>query len=127
MMKKKKATKKPRVKLSVQVLQRARALIKKGWTRRSFAKDKRDNVVWVNDPTATKFCLAGALDRATRDLGREKRKDPHQNAGSAAYARVLDVVSGKHCRLIASFNDDMTTTKQDVIAVIDAAINMETN
>lgn len=52
----------------VEILRRARKLIEIGWTRNANARNNRNAEVSVNDPTATCFCLYGAILRASTNL-----------------------------------------------------------
>lgn len=49
------------------------------WTRDAAARDKNDNIVNITSPTACKFCVTGAVERARLNLCLEEgSKVEHQ-------------------------------------------------
>ncbi len=89
----------------LQALRKARALIAKGWTQGTFAKDRDGISVDVNDPDACRFCAAGAVLRVC--------------GSGSLFDKVL---SGALGGLFPRFNDLPTTKKSDVLRVFDEAI-----
>lgn len=51
------------------VLERAAALVRQGWTRGWYARDEYDAEVGAAEATACKWCLVGAISRARTELG----------------------------------------------------------
>lgn len=81
------------------------------WTKCAHARDADGKaVLWTSDE-AVCFCLAGAIDRCFRD-------DPHgkQLAWDKVYAVVVKRGLG-----VTGFNDSITTTHKDILAVLDEA------
>ena len=50
------------------VLQEAKRLIEKGWTKETFARDEHGRSCNFLDRRAVAFCMVGAIDRAAADL-----------------------------------------------------------
>jgi len=55
--------------LQTEVVERAIALLEKGWTYGAFARDAHGHEVPVLSERAARFCGLGALDRAHYDFG----------------------------------------------------------
>ena len=55
--------------IQTEVVERAIALLEKGWTYGAFARDAHGREVPVLSRRAARFCGVGALDRAHHDLG----------------------------------------------------------
>jgi hypothetical protein len=53
----------PRPRPLVETLKRARALVKRGWCRFSYAEDARGRAVDPLNRSARRFCVAGAIRR----------------------------------------------------------------
>ena len=93
----------------IQTLKRARALIAKGFTKFTLARDKAGLPVLVNSPAATSYCANGALIRVAS-------KKP------AIYIRALAALNGVVTGLVPEVNDRPETTKADVLRAFDRAI-----
>ncbi len=97
------------------VLRRARALVKRGWTKRAFARNKYGHEVALESNAACRFCAEGAIRRVTGETG--------DSDTSEATRKALPVLSGVVAGGIApAFNDLRETKKADVIAAFDRAI-----
>lgn len=106
-------------------LKGAKARIEKGWTKGDFAKDKDGWSVSAVDETATCFCTIGALraefgHEKVRQVGYRKVKRLIQKYAEAT--EVGQELEYEYGFSIAGFNDHPRTTKEDVLAVFDAAI-----
>lgn len=101
-------------KTALEVLQRARALIKKpeNWTKHSYARTEDGDSVWWTNPNATCFCGLGAIRRASGNRH-------HLIAG----AESLLCESIERCSF-SKFNDDPKTEHKDVLLAFDTAIQL---
>lgn len=92
------------------ILKGARAILDSPnrWTRRSYARDANGRPVPIMDGKACSFCLVGALGRAAGGL-----------AGAHLAERIL---SDELMDYAPDWNDDPERTHEEVIAVLDAAI-----
>lgn len=100
---------------AIELLQLARTRIEAGWTQGWFARDQYNMRVQVYDENATCFCLAGALCNTWC------RQEEHHKS-----IALLRSVLGTKYENIVQFNDSSSTTKEDVLKLIDAAIIMGT-
>src|SRR6185295_11040321 len=112
-----------RMKTVLQILQEARALIAKGWTQGTYYT-----------PDKSKFCLVGALSEAsgpldTHTLATDVRIQAYRKAAEAvAKGLMVDSTPGEHDEFyigLVPFNDQPGRTKDEVLALIDKAINAE--
>jgi predicted aconitase len=85
------------------------------WTREFQARDIEGRCIAWNEPEAVCFCLMGAINRASRDI------DPDDITPAYDAMNVLDSVIDA---AIPTFNDRPTTTHEDVLKALDAAIKM---
>jgi hypothetical protein len=95
---------------ALELLQQARSKIERGWTKGWFARDENDMRVDIGSGLACKFCLSGALYVEVGD-----------NSWVSARRHILDNLRGPHQNFV-SFNDDPYTTKEDVLNLLDRAI-----
>jgi hypothetical protein len=94
------------------VLALARAFVEAGWTQRFSARDRHGLNLMPTDNEAVRFCVAGALGRATYEL------EPPE----APYLSLLSHVCWeKHGELLHVFNDSPGVTHDEVLALFDAA------
>jgi hypothetical protein len=97
---------------ALDVLQGARALVMRGWTKFAKARDKIGYPVAYDSPNAVCHCAEGALLCAA---GRE----------TTAYLGAVKVMSGVVAGgILPPFNDLPETTQADVVAAFDRAIEM---
>ena len=95
----------------------ARNLVKKGWCKNHHAESKSGKVVDANSRCAVKFCASGALRRVTK-------------TNYDLLIACLHVVEQKlpkpqgisDFNFITEYNDKVTTTKQDIIALFKNAL-----
>jgi len=96
---------------ALELLREAKRLIEeKGWTQGDFARNSRGNGVSVVSRTATCFCAFGALQ--ANAVGH-----------AASYIAACDILEA--ClpeKSVVSYNDHPTTTKADILALYDRAI-----
>lgn len=102
---------------TVEILHRIRGLISdpNHWTKGVFATDQHGAAVPASDPTATCFCVAGAAMRVRSQID-EADLIHFREAKS-----IMRITAGGWLPI---FNDDPLTTHQDVMSVIDKAIEM---
>jgi len=107
------------VKTPIEILQAAKAVIDHPlkWTVGSYARDGADREVPINSPDACKFCLMGAVFKATgRPFGpADNEKEPFAIAWKA-----LRGVTGYPA--LGQFNDALGREHSEIIEAIDAAI-----
>jgi hypothetical protein len=99
-------------------LTKAKALLMdRGWTQSAFARDKDGKPIMSKDETATCYCMLGAIQASCC-----QRWD-----GCYAVAAVAEVMSSEGGRLpdLAFFNDYPDRTLDEVIALIDKAIQAQ--
>lgn len=116
--------------LAKQQLSHARNLIStKGWTKGTFARNAEGKGVSEINPTATCFCMLGAINNYVfnkHDQLRETAPDGEYemqlqalwDANEAAMAALRTTT----CDNIPTFNDAPERTVEEVLAAFDAAI-----
>jgi hypothetical protein len=97
---------------TVQVLRRAKALLKKkGWTRGAMARDVEGNPVIARSKKAAKFCAVGAIHAVAAAGERQRVKA----------LDALDSAAGPHDHAV-SYNDARRRTLAQVLTLFDKAI-----
>ncbi len=86
-----------------ETLDKARALIEKGWTQGASARGKSKRQVELNSPSAVCFCASGAINRAA----------PRFGGVYAAASEALKRAIGQ--RFIVAWNDAEGRTQAEVI------------
>lgn len=111
----------------------AAALVRQGWVRGSFAEDNSRKPVDIQSPSATCFCIMGAVVRAGFDLGLAEPRIPPGDTWSSASALGFDLVpqvrealgpKAGDPRASASpnyWNNQKARTAEEVIAALEAA------
>lgn len=102
----------------IEGLKSARVLLENGWTTRQTARNSRGEGVSVYDPTACSFCVLGAVWRVggyVSPLG----GDMEELVRRVIRARVP---LGNHAP--GTYNDAEGRTKEEVLSVIDEAIEL---
>lgn len=84
------------------------------WTKDAYARDKNGKQVSTDDETAYCFCLTGLL------LNKQVSAKP-----CSAVLRALHKLEGSYIN-IPEFNDDVKTTHEDVLKLLDSAIEIST-
>lgn len=97
-------------------LKQARRLIaEKGWTQDTYARDANGERVDEDSRQATCFCIYGAV----------KRAKPQWLVEQDTMDCLDDLAAGiTGFRNIVGFNDRPTTTREDVLAALDQAIEV---
>lgn len=95
---------------TLQVLRKARALIKKGWTQGAFARRKNGHTTEDDSAAAVKFCVRGAINRVAR-FG-------EWQVASKCLQDALD----DPWRSLVEFNDAKGRKRAEVVALFDRAI-----
>lgn len=117
MSKTEKMNKKRQEQLVITILERARELVRKGWTRNQMAATKNGKQTDTKSDAACKFCTMGAVGRAYLDLTGDKGNIWFSAATRSALSH-LEAFAGTS---IASFNDSQTT-KKPILALFDKAL-----
>jgi hypothetical protein len=113
------------------VLERAKRLVEKGWTRGRMAY-KGDGEIECTpfDPEATGFCMGGALVRAAADVFGECAQSVADLSAQAmvAQTRARELIEAANCKevvvtTIERFND-RALTKDEVLAAFDRALRV---
>lgn len=100
------------------ILREARRLIAEvGWTQHEFARDAGGNLVRYASPKAACFCAIGAARRALATLGA-----PGASGRPGVVAPLRKQARARGYRCVVEFNDDPTTTKDEVLELFDDAI-----
>lgn len=94
------------------VLREARRLVKRGWCQFALARDDRRRRCGLDAPRATRFCMIGAIGRASPGAARGKALD--------AVTRALH--RDFRCWGTGAFNDAPGRTLAEVLEVFDRAI-----
>lgn len=106
---------------STRILQKARALVERGWTKGASARNKHGSMVFINSEKACTFCATGAVGRAHVSV---LCADEHMWEALDRLSLALDFVLGSKGSVV-HFNDAMGTTKEDVLLMFDLAIELE--
>lgn len=96
----------------LEVLKKARELIRAGWTQEVDARDVAGASVRFDSTTAACFCVAGGINRAARDLGSPM-------LASAVYSQVMVTLGGEEPY---EWNDQCGRTREEVLSLFDRTI-----
>lgn len=100
----------------VNKLKQVRKLIVAGWCKGAHAKTKYSKLTNLNAKNAAKFCLSGACKKVAK-------VEHYTPLRSISFARpIIDVVNHYTVYTVPQFNDLHSTTKKDILNVIDKAI-----
>jgi len=102
----------------LEVLEKATDLIRNGWIQQITAKTATGDTVSLYNINATKFCLLGALTRATRDKANES-----QTILLRAKKIITDILKDRYGKSIclSHWNDATSTGKEDVVQLLEEA------
>ena len=89
--------------------------IRRGWTRGNLAKTEQDAGCWPASPEAAKWCMAGALMKASHDIF----GDVFSYAHDRELMDSLYALTGN--RSFAVYNDLSHTTPEKIISIFEAA------
>jgi hypothetical protein len=96
---------------AIELLEKARDRIMNGWTQGWFARDSAGKRVEIEDENASCYCLSGSLfDKDTLPTELVKARMLLNSALPRQYDNIVQ------------FNDDRHTQKEDVINLLDKAI-----
>lgn len=111
---------------TLKILKDARALIEKGWTWGTEARDKNGRPVGVHFPEAVRFCLLGAVNaadsRADRIHARLKARQFLSEALALLPSAERTPKGGAPTFSLIGFNDDLRS-KAKVLKLYDSAIS----
>jgi hypothetical protein len=96
---------KPKKQSVINVLVRARAYLKKGWTRKAFARDTKGESCGAREGKASCWCASGALERATGGT----------RAFKTFFAAETELKKTVGCDSIPTWNDDIAQTRTGVV------------
>jgi hypothetical protein len=96
------------------------ALVNKGWCQRATARDCNGDVVYPLAHTATAFCAIGAIHHAG-GRGFDQYSKNAILSRRFLWKAIAERAPGK---VIEDYNDEPGRTKEEVIAVFDAAIQL---
>lgn len=103
------------------ILKRTKEYLKKGWCQHSLAMTKDDKAVTVHDPEAIKWCLIGAIFRASDDIRNEFPETRcHDRAPMSIIASLIK-------EPVPTWNDAPGRRKEDVLKLIETAISASIN
>lgn len=100
-------------------------LIDKGWIKGDYARDADGNRVPAVSSSATCYCILGALKAASHSV------DDHTGAMAPLRCSIVNAINGMRKTNFGAdygihpWNDDPARTKEEVLAVFDAAIATE--
>lgn len=93
---------------NIERLTAAKKLIQKGWTQGHYAEDKDGSIVSYNSPTASRFCLMGAV---------------HLKVAPTEYLKAA-LGSLTNTGRLVKYNDTPGRTKKEVLALFARAIKL---
>lgn len=106
----------------IKVLKKTRKiLIENEWIQGYYAKNQNDKVVHILNPDACKFCLSGALTRASYTVLPDSPDTyTHKTTKEIQHQMYLNhhILSP-----LSKFNDDIALNKQDIINLLNDTIN----
>jgi hypothetical protein len=94
----------------LELIQRAKERISRGWTRKAHARNSRGTVVTSDSPEASRWCIMGALGVDVLSTA----EDPE---AVVPVLRKLHVVSGFD--ILTIWNDAPDTTSGQILAVLE--------
>jgi hypothetical protein len=98
-------------------LEKARALVEKGWHKGSMGQDSYGARVGFRDPTCCSWCAMGAIHTAL-----ESPYDVNPEADKIVDDYIKPYMTGNSFEYLENYNDDSGTTKQDILYLFDRAI-----
>jgi hypothetical protein len=106
----------------------ARGFIERGWTRGWFARTENGKRADALYPTATCWCVMGALQRAIDYSVEDDDYSEYTKRAALRYSALASILSKytPRGRDLLGFNDSLETTKEDVLNLFDRALAEET-
>ena len=106
---------------TIAILTHAYTLIKKGWTRKCFARNKHSKAVTWDSEQACRFCAVGAIKRATHNLFPKDTHETKQYKSNTAIGLLREHALDQGYKSTVRFND--CSTKAEVLNAIKQVIN----
>ena len=110
---------------TIAILTHAYILIKKGWTRKFFARNSSSREVDVLSDKACRFCAIGAIRRATHDLYKHESTWFRRAKSNEAEHKFRQYAIDQGYKSSVQFND--INTKSTILAAIKHLIHQEKN
>ena len=111
----------------IEVLDKTKEYILKGWIKRLSAKNKDGWAVHYTDSDAIEFCLGGAVYRAVSDLNLLPSDANSITNRFSMMLKINDPWKEKDYCNYTAFNDDPEVTKEQVLDFIDKAKTLNEN
>lgn len=106
------------------IVRRAIELIEQGWTQFSMARDANGRRVLPPYNDAASFCASGAIARATYEVhGYGPKLSSTTDALTDRWAVFNHIRTYIGTNTVASWNDDRTRTKEDVLKVFETVLS----
>lgn len=110
------------------VLALARAFVAAGWSRKSYARNRYSRPRLIEDDSAIRFCVIGAMERAVFELTPVQRLSSVEEEASAVcerlrrYCECVLLAAGYYASPSGLTNwNDLIATKRQVLALFDQA------
>lgn len=97
------------------LLGNASDFVKRGWTQVSYARDKKDNSVSPLDPKACKWCLVGALRKASSEDPTYMRRLDRLKVSANVHRSLKDFINYGS---LTNWNDEDGRTQAEVISLL---------
>jgi hypothetical protein len=104
--------------VGLRLLEKVRAVVARGWTQGTDARNADGNEVDPWDPEATAWSLLGALVAVLEREAETSGELPLEEVAGALYA-IADVI---HVESLADWNDTLAHSQLDVLDTLDRAI-----
>lgn len=107
--------------LQLETLHRIRDKIANHWIKGDYARDASGDDVDTTSPKACTWCLVGAIESET--LGSKRPYFEDTNTKDTLYYKTKKLITDvAQVVNLESYNDKSTTTKEDILAIVDKAI-----
>jgi len=103
------------------ILKEVRDLIERGWTQGTFARTEDGMQCDPEDEDAASWALDGAICGALSELTPQSFHEERLRIAQI----LISAASGVEIKNLARFNDAPDRTREEILAVIDRAIEME--
>ena len=95
-------------------------VLEKNWCKGNYATDNQGCFTEYSDDSAHSFCLVGAL----YNIGERYDGSKASESTKMAFKTLQDIVSYEFLMPLVDFNDAQETTFEDMLGVIDKAIEI---
>ena len=108
---------------TINILERAAALVRVGWTQMAFARDAEGRICGESDDVACQWCMTGALERAIEAVPGVAPSLAQANAYGAVCTAIrrCESIPSEAAVRIPTWNDQPGRTKGEVLAVLRTA------